>query len=96
MLQRLTISLLLSSVFWLLPARGHQGGIAQAAPQAVQQAPASGQTTPPPEQVRAIASPRNPLPLEAASADVVRFSFIVYGDTRGRRDGSLKSSTSIH
>lgn len=39
------------------------------------------------ETVRAIAAPRNPLPSEAASADVTRFSFIVYGDTRGRRDG---------
>lgn len=28
-----------------------------------------------------------PLPAERASADVTRFSFIVYGDTRGRRDG---------
>jgi 3',5'-cyclic AMP phosphodiesterase CpdA len=37
--------------------------------------------------VRAIASPANPLPAEAASAGVTRFSFIVYGDTRGRRDG---------
>ncbi|MDP2958242.1 MAG: metallophosphoesterase [Longimicrobiales bacterium] len=35
----------------------------------------------------AIAAPRNPLPAEAASAGVSRFSFIVYGDTRGRRDG---------
>src|SRR5687767_4369059 len=37
--------------------------------------------------VRAIAPPRHPLPPEAASADSTRFSFIVYGDTRGRRDG---------
>lgn len=37
--------------------------------------------------VIAIAPPRTPLPAEAASADVTRFSFIVYGDTRGRRDG---------
>jgi Calcineurin-like phosphoesterase len=39
------------------------------------------------ETVRAIAPPRQPLPPEAASAGVTRFSFIVYGDTRGRRDG---------
>ena len=37
--------------------------------------------------VVAIAPPRAPLPAETASADVSRFSFIVYGDTRGRRDG---------
>ena len=37
--------------------------------------------------VVAIEAPRFPLPLEVESADVSRFSFIVYGDTRGRRDG---------
>jgi len=37
--------------------------------------------------VRPIAPPKNPLPAEKASANVTRFSFIVYGDTRGRRDG---------
>jgi hypothetical protein len=31
--------------------------------------------------------PRIPLPTEAASASVTRFSFIAYGDTRGRHDG---------
>lgn len=39
------------------------------------------------ETVRAIAAPKNPLPAEADSAGVKKFSFIVYGDTRGRRDG---------
>lgn len=39
------------------------------------------------EPVRAIKAPRTPLPSEEASASVKRFSFIVYGDTRGRRDG---------
>jgi hypothetical protein len=39
------------------------------------------------EVVRAIAPPRQPLPAEEASAGITRFSFIVYGDTRGRRDG---------
>jgi 3',5'-cyclic AMP phosphodiesterase CpdA len=39
------------------------------------------------EAVRAIAPPKKPLPTEAASAQVTRFSFLVYGDTRGRRDG---------
>lgn len=38
-------------------------------------------------QVRTIKAPRTPLPAEEASASVKRFSFIVYGDTRGRRDG---------
>lgn len=40
-----------------------------------------------PEPVRAIAAPRVPLPSEAATAGVKRFSFIAYGDTRGRHDG---------
>jgi 3',5'-cyclic AMP phosphodiesterase CpdA len=31
--------------------------------------------------------PRTPLPSEAASAGITRFSFITYGDTRGRHDG---------
>src|SRR5262245_54986308 len=39
------------------------------------------------ETVRAIAAPRNPLPPEAQSGQVTRFSFVAYGDTRGRRDG---------
>ncbi|HEU4388154.1 MAG TPA: metallophosphoesterase [Blastocatellia bacterium] len=42
---------------------------------------------PPSETVHAIAPPRNPLPPENESARVTRFSFIAYGDTRGRRDG---------
>ncbi len=40
-----------------------------------------------PERVRAIAPPARPLPPEAESRDVTRFSFIAYGDTRGRHDG---------
>lgn len=39
------------------------------------------------QDVVAIAAPRFPLPSETDSADISRFSFIVYGDTRGRRDG---------
>lgn len=39
------------------------------------------------ETVRAIAPPKNPLPAEAVSAGIEKFAFIVYGDTRGRRDG---------
>ncbi len=39
------------------------------------------------ERVTPIAAPATPLPPEAKSAGVTRFSFIAYGDTRGRRDG---------
>src|SRR6266571_6508758 len=39
------------------------------------------------ETVRAIAPATRPLPPEEASASVTRFSYLVYGDTRGRRDG---------
>jgi 3',5'-cyclic AMP phosphodiesterase CpdA len=37
--------------------------------------------------VQAIAAAKKPLPPEDASASVTKFSYIVYGDTRGRRDG---------
>jgi hypothetical protein len=40
------------------------------------------------EQVTAIAAPTTPLPPEADSRDVTSFSFLAYGDTRGRRDGN--------
>ncbi|MBV9482351.1 MAG: metallophosphoesterase [Acidobacteria bacterium] len=40
------------------------------------------------ERVNSIAAPKTPLPPEARSAAVTKFSFIVYGDTRGRRDGA--------
>jgi hypothetical protein len=33
-------------------------------------------------------APRTPLPSERASAKVKKFSFIAYGDTRGRKDGT--------
>jgi len=39
------------------------------------------------QEVVAIEAPLVPIPPEAESADVTRFSFLVYGDTRGRRDG---------
>jgi len=39
------------------------------------------------EQVRPIKAPRTPIPDEEDSAGIEKFSFIVYGDTRGRRDG---------
>jgi hypothetical protein len=40
-----------------------------------------------PAPVTAILPPGTPFPTELASAGVTRFSFIGYGDTRGRRDG---------
>jgi hypothetical protein len=44
----------------------------------------------PADTVIAIQRPRKPLPTEAQSARVTRFSFIAYGDTRGRRDGTAE------
>jgi hypothetical protein len=40
------------------------------------------------ERVKPISPPSTPLPPEAQSRNVARFSFIAYGDTRGRRDGA--------
>ncbi len=40
-----------------------------------------------PEPVHSIKPPHEPLLTEEASAGITNFSFIVYGDTRGRRDG---------
>jgi hypothetical protein len=40
------------------------------------------------ELVHAISPPITPLPPEDQTREVKRFSFIVYGDTRGRRDGT--------
>jgi len=51
------------------------------------QTPATAPPPAPQVDVRAIARPAHPLPDERASARVTRFSFIAYGDTRGRRDG---------
>jgi len=42
---------------------------------------------PAPETVNAITPPAAPLPPEAQSRDITRFSFILYGDTRSRFDG---------
>jgi hypothetical protein len=39
------------------------------------------------ERVTPIAPPTAPIPPEAQSVGVTKFSFIAYGDTRGRRDG---------
>ena len=46
--------------------------------------PAATQET---QKVTPISAPSTPLPEESASKGVTRFSFIAYGDTRGRRDG---------
>ena len=46
-----------------------------------------GQGNQAPQAVQAIAAPKRPLPPEEASAGVAKFSFIGYGDTRGRQDG---------
>lgn len=81
MLRRLTVTLFLFFALWLDPTPR-----ARAGQQTSQQTPA--QQAQPAESVRAITPPRNPLPPESASAGVTRFSFIVYGDTRGRRDGT--------
>jgi hypothetical protein len=48
---------------------------------------ARAQATAAVERVPAIVAPINPLPSEAATAGVTKFSFIAYGDTRGRHDG---------
>ena len=45
------------------------------------QAPVAG------DSVVATLPPRTPLPAEAATAGITKFSFIAYGDTRGRHDG---------
>ncbi len=41
-----------------------------------------------PDSVAALVPPRTPFPSEAATLGTTRFSFIMYGDTRGRHDGS--------
>jgi len=88
MQRRLVILISLTIALCLRSSQAYQPAIAPPARQAQQQPAASAQTTPAPEQVRAIAAPRKPLPAEAVSAGVTKFSFIVYGDTRGRRDGT--------
>jgi Calcineurin-like phosphoesterase len=82
MLRLLAVSLWLL-VFPLQPSPSSEPAFTQTARQAQ---PATS-AAPVVEQVRAIAPPRTPIPAESASAAVTRFSFIVYGDTRGRRDG---------
>jgi len=48
---------------------------------------ALAQSAAPADSVPAILAPRMMIPPEAATAAVKRFSFIAYGDTRGRHDG---------
>src|SRR5688500_13012854 len=81
-----------AAVVFALALAGAAGVKARQAQPAPPQTPRQPAATPTPtgtpaEQVRAVQPPRNPLPPEAQSAGVTRFSFIVYGDTRGRRDG---------
>ena len=45
------------------------------------------QTIAPSDDVTALVPPKTPFPSERATAGVSRFSFIMYGDTRGRHDG---------
>jgi len=47
----------------------------------------TGQQRGPAVATRAISPAKRPLPAEEQSAGVSKFSYIVYGDTRGRRDG---------
>jgi 3',5'-cyclic AMP phosphodiesterase CpdA len=48
----------------------------------------AGQVPAPTDSVAALVPPRTPFPSENATASVTRFSFIMYGDTRGRHDGT--------
>ena len=41
----------------------------------------------PADSVVPIAAPKNPLPSESSTAGITQFTFIAYGDTRGRHDG---------
>ncbi len=48
----------------------------------------AAQATTSPERVAPIRPPKTPLPAEPATAGITKFSFIAYGDTRGRHDGT--------
>ncbi|HEX8141142.1 MAG TPA: metallophosphoesterase [Pyrinomonadaceae bacterium] len=75
------------SLVILLLCLAHLLATATAQTQSPAQSPITQPSPPGGNDVRPIAAPRNPLPKEEASAGIQRFSFIVYGDTRGRRDG---------
>jgi hypothetical protein len=64
--------------------------VAAAAVATAQGAPQRATAIPAPQPpIEAITGPRNPLPSEAATARVTKFSFIVYGDTRNSNDGVI-------
>lgn len=73
--------------FLLLLAAGFQQPAPQLPTQPPTQPPAAAPLMPPAVPVRAIEPPKTPLPAEADSAKITRFSFIAYGDTRGANDG---------
>ena len=85
----LPIALALAASAALVPSRQALAQVTPARPaRPVPAAPAAAAPAAPTDTVRAIQRPRMPIPPEAASAGVTRFSYIVYGDTRGRRDGT--------
>jgi hypothetical protein len=49
---------------------------------------ARAQAVAPVDSIVALLPPQTPLPAEAATAGLTKFSFIAYGDTRGRHDGT--------
>jgi hypothetical protein len=61
-----------------------------AATAAIALAPAvtRAQASAPVDSIVALLPPKTPLPTEAATARTTKFSFIAYGDTRGRHDGT--------
>ena len=65
-----------------------------AAMAAIALAPAltGAQATAPVDSIVALLPPKTPLPTEAATARTTKFSFIAYGDTRGRHDGTQLQS----
>jgi hypothetical protein len=62
------------------------GARAQAQPQAGAPAPAPAAAAT--DTAAATLPPKSPLPAESATAATTKFSFIAYGDTRGRHDGT--------
>ena len=72
-----------------LPATIHRSSVALAtfAIISARASAARAQTAAPADSIVSSLPPRAPLPSESATAGVTRFSFIAYGDTRGRHDG---------
>jgi len=73
---KIRLTLLLCLVTFLISALDFAQAGSQT-PQTVQPGP-----------VQAIRAPGNPIPTEEVSAGVTKFSYFIYGDTRGRRDGT--------